>query len=474
MPPKKVLAAAKPRKPRALPNTTSKPAPKNKAVAIPKSTLKPAPKPAPKPTSKPLKRRRAPSPSPEVPIWDRNITTQAQREKKRFKLSMASMDDDIDEEYISNLARTLIGESRDTWGIPEQQPIKAVTGKKQRSRRVPNAFHEAEDRWMTMTEEMQSLQPVKKPIRPNTPDRSPILRLALEVREEIYRHLLIYTKPILVKQDWTTVERNTYVDHNVIFVCKQFTIEASAFIYRNNTFQALLRNPVYQFRRFDAPALLPTIYYANLRNLVIDCSHDCWNLDWHEKTAKGIATLANAKAVIVSLTLVMSPQRVGMSTTALGVEGTPITFADFLWYHGPLMEATRKLAPRLLKIIAKKGATKRLSMEVDMRYLQAGHLEEGPLANKETVRLRKQRITLVEVQLMSLKDRFEAVFTDDVRAVTEGHCTLLVDDKSAVRAAALRGAASQDQESTGREGGEKGLIEISSRSLSEDPSDSEE
>ncbi|CZR57950.1 uncharacterized protein PAC_07840 [Phialocephala subalpina] len=469
MPPKKAPVAAKPRKTRAASKPTTDPATKKKATSTPK-----APK-----TPKQLKRRQAPSTSPsleEVAPWDRNITTQAQREKKRFRLSMATMNDDIDEEYLNNLAKNLIGESRDTWGIPEQQPIKALVGKKQRARRVPNAFQDAEDRWLSMMEEMQSLQPVKKLIRSNSPNRSPILRLALEVREEIYKYLLIYPKPIMVKQDWTAVERNPYVGHNIIFVCKQFAIEASAFVYRNNTFQALLRNLAYQFRLLDAPALLPTIYHSNLRNLVIDCSHDCWNLDWHKKTAKGIAALAKANAVISSLTLVMSPQRIGMSTTALGVERTPITFADFLWYHGPLMTAIRKLAPRVLKIITKKGAIKRFGMEVDMRYLQAGRLEVGPLANRDTIWIRKRRITLVEVQLMSLKDRFEEIFVDDERAVATGRCTLLADDKAVLhQMAALREMISHHHDLAAGEGGEmEEPIEISSRSSSEEPSDSEQ
>ncbi|KAE8452444.1 hypothetical protein EG329_000346 [Mollisiaceae sp. DMI_Dod_QoI] len=461
MPPKKAQASAKPRKPASVPKIAPRASFKKNAASA----------------SKPSKRKRSPSPAPkEVRVWERNITTQAQRERKRFKLSMSSMHEEIDEEYIASLAKTLVGESRDTWGIPEQQPIKAVTGKKQKSRRVPNAFQATEDRWMNMMEDIQSMQPVKKPTILNCPNRSPILRISLEVREEIYSYLLIYPKPIMVKQDWTTVERNPFVDHSIILTCKQFAVEASAFLYRNNTFQALLRRLKYQFRLYEPPTLIRNIYHTNIRNLAIDCSRDCWNLDWHEKAAKGITTLVSAKAVITSLTLILNPQRVGMSTTALGTEARPITFADFLWYPGPLVTAIRMLAPRMLKIVIKKGGSRRFGMEVDMRYLQAGQLEAGLLVNPETIRSRERNVRLVETQLMGLKERFEEAFEDDERAVAEGKCTLLADDEfvNAVACQPLQPMAEKSGKEEGRleEGGEEDPITISSRSSSEEPSDS--
>ncbi|KUJ15522.1 uncharacterized protein LY89DRAFT_686256 [Mollisia scopiformis] len=282
--------------------------------------------------------------------------------------------------------------------------------------------------------DMQNMQPVRMANIPNSPERSPILRIALEPREVIYSYLLIYPKPIIVKHDWEIVERNPFVDHSIILVCKQFATEASAFLYRNNTFQALLRVTTGQFRRFEVPTTIAPSHHANFRNLIINCSPDCWNMDWHEKTAKGLMTLVSAKAVIKSLTLVVSPKRVGMSTTALGDENTPITFADFLWYHGPLMTAIRRLAPQVLKIIVTKSGTNRFGMEVNTSYVQAGLLEEGPLANEETVRMRKLNVQSVEGELMTLKMRLEQIYEDDQLAALEGVCTPLIDEKVANRA----------------------------------------
>jgi hypothetical protein len=423
MPLKTAKAAAPSRKPRAAPKTVSKAAPKKKAAASSKSS----------------KRRRAPSPTPEsVPIWDQNITTQAQRNKKRFKLSMRSMHEEIDEEYIANMAVKLIGESRDTWGIPEQEPLKAIPGKKTAFRRAPATFQETEEKWMSMMQDMQSMMPVPKPVIPNSPERSPILRIALEVREVIYKHLLVRPKPILLKTDWSTVERNPFVDHSIVLVCRQFAIEASAFIYKNSTFQALLRKLTHQARRYEAPTTIATVHHANFRNLVIDCSRDCWNLDCHEQTAKGLTTLISTKAMINSLTINVNPQQVGMSETALGSEATPITFADFLWYYGPLMTAIRGLAPRVLKIVVKKGGMRRFGMQVETKYLQLDPLQEGPLANRESIRLRKAQIKWVEHQLMFLKTRLECIFQDDRRAVMEGLCTVLMNEEVIVKPVADR------------------------------------
>lgn len=333
---------------------------------------------------------------------------------------MRAMNEEIDEESIANLAMNLIGESRDTWGIQELAPLKAIPSKK--VRRAPG-FYETEDKWLATLQNMRDTMSVE----PNSPERSPILRIALEVREVIYKHLLVRSKPILVKVDWTTVERNPFVDHSIIFVCKQFAIEASTFLYENNTFQALLRKPSYQLRRFEAPSTIAPIHHASFRNLIVDCSRDCWNIDWHEKMAKGITTLVSAKAMIHTLTLQVNPQEVFAAETALGKETNPITFADFLWFYGPVMIAVRMLAPRILKVIVKKGANRRFGMTVDMKYLHLGPLQEGPLANRESIRLRNAQIKWVEGQLMSLKARLEAIFDDEQRAVMEGLCFWLGD-----------------------------------------------
>src|SRR6266702_879403 len=97
------------------------------------------------------------------------------------------------------------------------------------------------------------MRPKRDPIIPNSPDRSPILRIPLEIREKIYAHLLVYKRPIIVKEDWITVERNPFQSHAILQTCQQFSEEASRYVYQSNIFRAVLRNPTTIFRRREEP-----------------------------------------------------------------------------------------------------------------------------------------------------------------------------------------------------------------------------
>jgi hypothetical protein len=358
----------------------------------------------------------------EVPEWDRNITTQGARDRKRFKLTRASIYQDVDIESITTLAQKLQGESVYSWGIPKTEPIHASQKKKTRSRIAKKTPEE--EAYLRMMEDMR---PKRGPIIPNSPERSPILRIDLEVREKIFSYLLVYKKPIMVKEDWTTVERNPYQSHAIVQTCKQFAEEASQYIYKANTFQAILRTPTTIFRRREDPVEIHPKYCSLFRNIIIDSAVHCWDSEWFEKVTAGLQKLITARAAIQSLTFILnSPKRVGLTTTALGMEYNPITFADFLWYDGAIMEAVRNLHPKTLNIVVKKSGGKRFLMSVDMTYHRAG-FEETPLANTETIRLAKAKAGMVKEELLGLKDRFEEIFEDDEWALQCGKCRLLED-----------------------------------------------
>ncbi|KAI9046575.1 hypothetical protein LZ554_009319 [Drepanopeziza brunnea f. sp. 'monogermtubi'] len=386
------------------------------------------------------KRGRAASPKPKesIPIWDVGLSSQASRERKRFKLSRTSLHEDLDEDHIAQQASLLMGESKNSWGVPERSPIEASRRPRQKKgrsiRRVRGGggVADAETAYLAMFEDMQA-ERAPPPRRPNCQSRSPILRIPLEVREEIYAHLLIYPAPIQVMADWTTLERNpssssssAAVDPSLLLVCKQFGAEATRFIYRHNTFQSLIRKPATAvFRRFGMPMTLPTRFHSLLRNIEIDCTKACWDMAWHERAAEGLDSLVTAGAVISTMTVMLVPQRVGMSSTALGDEASPVTFADFLWYPGPFMRAVCRLAPRKLVVVVKKTGKKRLGMELDLTYLRVGTVEDNLMANEETLKIRKARSGALEKELVGLKDRFEEIFEDDEGAVREGKCWLI-------------------------------------------------
>jgi hypothetical protein len=411
MAPRKNNNAAAASKPRKLP---------------PKKTQTPAP-----PPKRPRKRKLTPEEEENIPEYDKGVTSKAAREKKRFKLSLSSLNDEVDEKYITTLSQRLIGESRNSWGTPELRPIAAQ--KQQRRRNYKNlASGDLEEEWRAMMEAARATKKPPPPSIPNSPDRSALLRLSMEVREEIYGYLLGYNDPILVKHDLITVERNPFQDRSIVLVCKQIAAEASAFIYRTNSVRAIFRRPNFVSRQYEEPSTIETKFHQYFRNVIIDCTSDCWNLDWQEKATRSIERLIEAKSYIATLTLVVVPQRVGMSTTALGVEANPITFADFMWYPGEFMTALRKLAPQLLKIIIKKGPkghVKRLEFSIDLTHLQAGSQENVLMTNPEAIQTGRMREEAVHAELIGLKQRFEEIFEDDELAINEGKCKLVADNE---------------------------------------------
>ena len=318
-----------------------------------------------------------------------------------------------------------MGESKNSWGVPEESPIKGSRRPKAKSRGLRRSRNDDDDAYMAM---FSGMIPQRREAIPNDVSKTPILRIPFEIREEIYSHILVFPIPIMVKPNWTSMERNSFVRHAhaIILVCKQFSLDATSFLFRNNTFQSLIREPpINPPLRFEEPANLPTTFHLLFRNIVIDCSKTCWNLEWYEKATEGLKTLIKANPKIDTLTLVVVPQRVGMSDTALGMEVSPVTFADFCWYHGPFMKAVRKLAPKTFKIVVKKPGKKKLGMKIDLTYLRVGTVEDNRIANEDTLMLREMRTSIMREELRGLKERFEEVFEDDEWAVREGKCELI-------------------------------------------------
>lgn len=297
----------------------------------------------------------------------------------------------------------------------------------------------------------------RKKMGVNCPSKSRLLGLSLEVRERIWGWLLRYPKPIMVKGDWTTVERNPFVDHGVMLVCKQFADECTRFLFKHNSFVSLLRVPSPQARRrYEEPVSISTEALSMYRNIILDCAPECWNMNWFEKAAHGLQRLVDAKARIESLTLRFMPRKVRFSSTAKGMEESPITFADFLWYDGDFMRAVCALAPKRLVVIIRKEGRVKLAIEVDMKDMKkpnpvkdvvviedmenSREIEEvidnkelkdsllayfGVPETQESQRLAEEKASDVTSKLMSLEEIYKEIFANHAKAVTEGKCRLL-------------------------------------------------
>jgi hypothetical protein len=95
----------------------------------------------------------------------------------------------------------------------------------------------------------------------NEPKNSKLLNLPRVVREIIYEYLLIHAKPVLLHCDWHAVQNNSPLDHAILHVCWQITLEASCFVYQHNTFHALVcrqsKLEVRSVHRHEVRSVLP-------------------------------------------------------------------------------------------------------------------------------------------------------------------------------------------------------------------------
>jgi hypothetical protein len=372
----------------------------------------------------------------------------AERSRKAPILTLSKLQAPDDEETHEEDFFLMTGQTSDShasWGSARTGPISSIK-KRRKGPRIQNYFSG-----------LGSLAPLFQKsgdvettmIIPNSPDRSPFLGIPLEVREKIYGFLLADPKPIVVGPDWETVLGRVLRYNALQYVCKQLGEEASKFVYNRNVFLAMLLAP----RKSSVTGetfLIDSKFLRLFRNVVINCPMENWNLDWHEKAAHSVAKLAEAQANLVSLTIVVSPSRgIGSSTTALGLEAHPVHFADFFYFQGPLLTSICRLKCKVLNIVIKKrlktsiGATeftsgvKRLLISVDLTYLHAGIMEKTGLANEETIIIAREKAKAVELELLGLKDRFEAIFEDCEKALLDGMCRELAEAETITDGMAL-------------------------------------
>lgn len=284
---------------------------------------------------------------------------------------------------------------------------------------------------------------------PNSPDRSPLLGIPIEVRENIYGFLLSHSKPVVVGPDWESCHGKILRYNSLQYVCKQIGDEASKFMYSQNVFLAMLRETP-KSRAYERTLFIDPKFLSLFRNVVINCPMENFDMGWHKKAALAVGKLAGAKPVLQSLTIVVCPTRgVGKLTTAVGLEENPIHFADFFYSPGPLMMSIKKLRLKFLNIIVKKSITttignipftskvRRLLISVDLTHLQTNTACEGGFSNEETVAIVRQRAFSVETELNKLKERFEAIFEDCDKALQENLCRELAEDEAITDGKAL-------------------------------------
>ncbi|KAA8575224.1 hypothetical protein EYC84_004417 [Monilinia fructicola] len=297
-------------------------------------------------------------------------TSIASRKRRCPRVTMASLQIDDENDDLNQFTTSFGADSHshNTWGLAVSTTIVATKRKRKTATfnlspgfGLKHATHSA-----CLSNGLPSpcsLETTPEVIEMNCPARSPLLRYPLEVRERIYGYFLRSPKSIIMNYDWKAVKRcPNFTIKKILFICKQITAEALSFLYKNNTFYALLREskslPDWCISK------VPSTYLSLIRNVILECPKDNWDLDWYYKAARSIGTLTLAKPVLDTLAIVMTPQQVQFSSTALGLEAAPITFADFLWKDGAVIAAIMKLGCKNLKVVMNKNDGRRIMLEI--------------------------------------------------------------------------------------------------------------
>jgi len=201
-------------------------------------------------------------------------------------------------------------------------------------------------------------------------------------------------------------------------------------------------------------------FLSFIQNITLEGAKDNYDLGWYEKGCECVEKLGEANAVLQSLTLVVTPQKLRRAVTAMGVQSNIVTFADFLWTRGRFMRAFRILACKELRIVIKKRKAvripaitlnpittmnrveiqqkdiavlgqaaeivivSRLLISLDLTYLPRDAQEFGLLRNEETIALRREEQSNVLKEMRQLKRKFENVFHSHHRALEDGICQL--------------------------------------------------
>jgi len=299
-----------------------------------------------------------------------------------------------------------------TWGRLESGPVKAIV--KPRRHAGMSRLRKVKNQGTSLVRNQAS-----------EPKHSMLLSLPREIREIIYGYLLTHPTPILIHCDWYAIQGNSPLDHAILRVCWQITLEASCFIYQHNVFHALVRdsNPSWRYG-------IENKYVPFFRNVVIECLLENWRAKWVEKTALCILTLVKSDTVLDSLTLKISPQKVGMTDMLLGREANPTTFADFFWAKSNVMKALVRLQCKVFNLVLKlPGREERVLISVDVRFLECNYVKSLFTEDEIAKETRLQRAEEVKKTLEGLKEKVEKVAENWEDAVRQGIGRLMGEDE---------------------------------------------
>lgn len=140
--------------------------------------------------------------------------------------------------------------------------------------------------------------------------RSPFLELPREVRELVYGYLLIKDKPIEVHGNWSATYplSGPASAHAILGVNRAINREASKFLAMTNTFHALVRRAMPDWKHNNK---IDERYIVDFRNIIVETMDKNVLANAEERlTCQTLERLKKADSPIYSLILILEPYRI--------------------------------------------------------------------------------------------------------------------------------------------------------------------
>lgn len=220
-------------------------------------------------------------------------------------------------------------------------------------------------------------------ILPSVESSTGFFSLAPEIRDKIYRHLLVSSTPVGVRNLWTELARRTrrrrgncdsgtrgndsIININILLVCRQTAAEGIRVLYSENTFLYQLRDPevvcrLQQEHRLvlrTAPRGFPETginlekYAHLLRHITIELEPNRSGTAYEKLMAAAIQALALPHIRLYKLTITVSPlfetyrRKAGGSGT---VKTKYLSVVPYFSKNAPVLKALLGVNTRFLRI----------------------------------------------------------------------------------------------------------------------------
>ncbi|KAH8820071.1 hypothetical protein F5884DRAFT_36764 [Xylogone sp. PMI_703] len=269
----------------------------------------------------------------------------------------------------------------------------------------------------------------------NRPRYPYLLLIPLEVRENVYRYILIHRETILMDHTWSKIEKLSPGDHNIMMICKQIAEESSRFLFKHNVFGAIIRRTSFGSAT-QQRSLVNTSYLKSLRNVILFFNRDSSARAFQAIAFTCLRKLVDTEVVLDSLTICITPQSVEVERG--GATERITTFVNFFHKNACLMKIICKLPCNTLNIVINKlvsptdddeetdSVWKRFLIQVDMRHMPTKRYLLSWFANDPAAReLAIARFSSTKRELRKLEDRIHEVFQDGEIACERNLCRLM-------------------------------------------------